>query len=103
MPRIPEFEQTLKKMNKIHISKNADYATDMNPFFNFDATNSMTNMFKYNRDKVFAHFIANKFSRLATLLNSGKEANNESLQDTLVDMANYCILFKCDISRRVKE
>lgn len=102
MPRIPEFQETLKKMNQVHISKNADYANDANPFFNFDAVNMMINMFKDNRDRTYAHFVANKFARLANLLNSGKPANNESLQDTLVDLANYAILWKCDISRRVK-
>jgi hypothetical protein len=100
MPRIPEFSTTLQKMNKVHISKNQDYANDANPFFNFDSVEMMIAMFKNNRDKTYAHFVANKLARLANLLNSGKDANNESLQDTLVDMANYCVLWKCDISRR---
>lgn len=103
MSRIPEFTDTLRQMNKLHIKKNADYATDVNPFFNFDSVNTMTGMFRFNRDKVFAHFIANKFSRLATLLNGDKPPNNESIEDSLVDLANYAILWKCDISRRKKE
>lgn len=100
MARIPEFSATLQKMNKVHISKNQDYANDSNPFFNFDAVEMMIGLFKNNRDKTYAHFVANKMARLANLLNSGKEANNESLQDTLVDLANYAVLWKCDITRR---
>lgn len=100
MPRIPEFSTTLKQMEKLHIKKNDDYANNDNPFFNFDEITKMTSLFKNERDKTFAHFIANKFSRLANLLNSDKEPNNESIQDSLVDLANYAILWKCDISRR---
>ena len=102
MPRIPEFSETLKAMEKLHIKKNSDYANNDNPFFNFDEVTKMASLFQNERDKTFAHFIANKFSRLANLLNSDKDAKNESIQDSLIDMANYCILWKCDISRREK-
>lgn len=101
MPRIPEFSTTLKQMEKLHIKKNDDYATDANPFFNFDRVTEMVALFQQPSDKTYAHFIANKFARLAVLLNSkDKEPQNESIQDSLIDLANYAILWKCDISRR---
>lgn len=102
MARIPEFSKTLKDMEKVHIKKNEDYATDSNPFFNFDIVEKMMSIFDNDRDKVFAHFVANKYSRLATLLNSDKPPNNESIEDSLVDLANYTILWKCDLAKRKK-
>lgn len=42
--------------------------------------------------------ISDKFNRLKSLL-SGKEqkVNDESVQDTLLDMANYCIMLKMEM------
>ncbi len=40
--------------------------------------------------------MSDKWSRLLSLLTSGKEAQvkNESIDDTLMDLANYCILLR---------
>lgn len=42
--------------------------------------------------------ISDKFNRLKSLL-SGKQqkVNDESVQDTLLDMANYCIMLKMEL------
>jgi hypothetical protein len=98
---VPGFTETLEKMQEIHLSKNADYATgaSKNHFFNFDTTRQIISLFHDDRDKVFVWPIANKLSRLASLLKSGK-VNNESVEDSLIDIANYVILWKCDIARR---
>lgn len=97
----PGFSETLEQMQEVHLSKNADYATgaSKNPFYNFDTTRFILEQFKDDRDKVFVWPIANKLARLAILLQS-KKVNNESIEDSLVDIANYVILWKCDIARR---
>lgn len=102
MSGIPEFEQTLKKMQEIHESKNADYATSLNPFSNFDISEYIISKFISDRDKVFVWPIATKLARLSTLLNKSSIPNNESVSDSLVDIANYVILWKCDLTNRRK-
>lgn len=99
--RLPEFAETLDKMQEVYSSKNADYATSGsdNPFYNFDMTRSILSQFHDDRDKVFVWPIANKLARLIIILNS-KKINNESVEDSLIDIANYVVLWKCDITRR---
>ena len=97
------FKETIMKMHEVHLSKNHDYATASglnNPFYNFDATELILNLFKDNRDKVFVWPIANKLARLSVLLSSEEPANNETIQDSLIDIANYVIIWKCDLERR---
>ena len=89
-------------MLEIHEKKNSDYATDDKPFYNFDISEYLISKFSNERDKTFVWPIATKLARLSSLLNSSKPPNNESIEDSLVDIANYVILWKCDISRRVK-
>jgi hypothetical protein len=102
---IPGFSETLDQMKKLHLSKNEDYASSssMNPFYNFDKTLFILEQFVNERDKVFVWPIANKLARLAILLNSIKKPNNESIEDSLIDIANYVIIWKCDIDRRKEE
>lgn len=99
MSRIPEFIQTLEQMKEIHIKKNKDYASEENPFSNFDFSDLMMRMFP-DRHKTFVWPIATKLARLSSLLQSGNIPNNESIEDSFVDIANYIILWKCDYSRR---
>jgi len=97
-----EFEDTLQKMLEVHKSKSQDYADPSNPFSNFDVSHYILSLFNEDRDKTFVWPIANKLARLATLLNSNNQPNNESIEDSLIDCANYFILWKCDIERRPK-
>ena len=96
MARIPEFLNTLKQMEEVHVKKNEDYADSNNPFSNFDVSEYLISQFKHDRDKTFVWPIATKLARLATLLNGRQKPNNESIEDSMVDIANYVILWKCD-------
>lgn len=96
MARIPEFLTTLEKMKELHLKKNEDYAASDNPFSNFDFTEFVLSQFKNDRDKTFVWPIATKLARLSTLLNSTREPNNESIEDSFDDIAVYIILWKCD-------
>lgn len=99
-PRIPGFIESLDKMREVHIKKNEDYATTDNPFSNFDVSEYGLNLFRNPRDQAFVWPIFTKLARLATLLNSIRNPNNESIGDSLIDIANYCLLWKCDLDRR---
>lgn len=96
---VPGFVEMLERMEEIHLKKNADYSNE-NKFFNFDFTKFVLQQFKNDRDKVYVWPIACKLARLSVLLSSDKEPNNESIEDSLIDIANYIILWKCDIQRR---
>lgn len=99
-PRIPDFIDSLEKMKSIHESKNSDYATEGNPFANFDFTCEVLTIFANNRDKTYVWPIACKLARLANLLDSDKPPNNESIEDSFMDCAVYFLLWKADYKRR---
>ena len=98
--RIPDFLKSLDRMREVHIKKTQDYANPTNPFSNFDVSEYLISVFDRDRDKVFVWPIATKLARLATLLNSGDIPNNESIDDSFIDAANYILLWKADYVRR---
>ena len=95
MAEIPEFVKTLDKMRALHKLKNGDYAADSNPHENFERQALIMSWFKNDIDKAYAGLIALKLARLATLLNKTDLPNNESIDDSFIDLANYAILWKC--------
>lgn len=97
---MPDFLATLDQMREIHRKKNEDYANTANPLSNFDISSYVLALFNHPRDQTFASLIGTKLGRLSSLLQSQRDPNNESVSDSLVDIANYCILWKCDIERR---
>ena len=92
MPELPEVIEMLDKIKQIHAKKNEDYAS-VNPFDNFQRSAVVSEWFNNRFDKVFVTLIATKLARLATLLNSDKQPNNESVEDSFLDLATYCILW----------
>ena len=88
-----EFTQILQKMQEIHNRKNHDYSNDSNPFSNFDITSELVQHFKKPIDQTFIGIIGIKLARLAELLSTDKIPNNESIDDTFIDLANYCVLW----------
>ena len=90
---IPEVVQLLDKIKSIHEKKNEDYAAQGKQFENFTRAAELITWFNHNEDKAFVNHIATKLARLATLLNSNGEPNNESIDDSFLDLATYCILW----------
>lgn len=71
----------VEELNATYASKNADYG---------DAFGESLDKFGLVAGVVR---IGDKYNRLATLYNKeGEKKVNESLRDTLLDMANYCIM-----------
>lgn len=88
----PEFYELLKQMEDIHSRKNYDYAQVNNPFSNFERAGALASWFANPYDKAFVILIGVKLARLAELSN-GKIPNNENINDTHIDLANYCTLW----------
>ena len=79
------------QQQEIQVLKNKanDYA-NQDIFSNFKKTADMIGL---EPDKVFQMLLAIKLCRIVELT-SGKEAKNESLDDTMLDMANYAKLYR---------
>ena len=86
------FHELLQTMGQIHDKKSHDYAQKDNPFSNFERAAELVRWFTSPIDQVFAGIIGIKLARLAELSN-GKTPNNESIDDTRIDLANYCVLW----------
>lgn len=93
MPGIPEVMDLLDKIQAIHRKKNEDYSEAGEPFQNFERSAFLAEWFDGSVDKAFVVLIGTKMARLATLLNSGKEPNNESVADSFLDLTAYCALW----------
>ena len=93
MPGIPEVLDTLDRIKAIHQKKNEDYSADGKPFENFERSAEIASWFGKKEDIPFATLIGTKLARLATLLNSDKTPNNESIDDSFDDLATYSILW----------
>lgn len=74
--------------------KGHDYTKDPNTnrHQNFQRSADISSWFDNSTDKVYTTLIATKLARLATLLN-GKSPKNESIEDSFIDLVNYCALW----------
>ena len=92
MARNPRFSMLLHEMSELHDKKNFDYADDDNPYSNFEFAAKVAEGFT-GIDAVFASLIGVKLARLKELTAKGKTPNNESINDTRVDLAMYATLW----------
>lgn len=104
MPKLPEFSRHLEKMEDIHKRKNEDYA-EGDPLENFNRAADLISWFDNPSDATYVNHIATKLARLATLLNKkyinpDLEPNNESIDDSFLDLNTYANLWWCDYERR---
>jgi hypothetical protein len=86
----PKFDADLQKMKAMHDKKSADYANDGNRYANFESTAVSAGT---TVDCVFRTLIGVKLARLVELQGKGKTPNNESIQDSLIDLAVYATLY----------
>jgi hypothetical protein len=92
-PRIPEFIELLEKQKEIHLKKNQDYASLENPFSNFERSATLIEWFDDPVDKAFIALIGTKLARLAELLQPNRTPQNESIEDSFLDLNVYCGLW----------
>ena len=86
----PEFFKIVKRMREIHSNKSHDYAGKNNdPFANLKLSKKMG--IPYWKGCLVR--IGDKFSRLCAFAVQGKcQVKDESVEDTLIDLANYAII-----------
>lgn len=86
-------EQLTKRMTKITRAKNADYtgATGDDPFSNFSRVSDLG---VCSTEQGFMVRILDKYMRINSFVQLGSlQVKDESVEDTLLDLANYCLLF----------
>lgn len=86
----PWMAKVLERMLDMHIKKARDYASKDNPFTNFEDVAHTTGV---PVDQVFRQFIAVKLARLKNLLKDGRNPQNESIEDSKLDLAVYSLLY----------
>lgn len=91
--RNPKFTSLLKTMSDMHERKNSDYSEEGNPYSNFELSGGLATKFTNPADVSFAVLLGVKMARLQELLGKGKTPKNESVQDTLLDLAVYAALW----------
>jgi len=87
-------EQILLNGAKLMKAKQKDYVDGPNNTHqNFERSEQVLAWFTNDIDKVYVTLITTKLARLAVLLSSSDTPKNESIQDSFVDLVNYCALW----------
>lgn len=94
MNKVKMHESICKELNKTYEKKNHDYGDSFNETFNklgiISAITRITD--KYNR-----------LVSLCTLPEHERKVKDESISDTLLDMANYCIMTEMALREKAYE
>lgn len=90
------FERMINKMAEIMMSKGDDYANN-DRLSNFKLAGAISGI---SAEVNCLSLIATKVARLGNLLNSKEKPNNESIRDSVLDLANYAILLDMILSEK---
>jgi len=88
------FEAFVQKQREVIIRKGEDYSTSDDTLSNFKLAGSICQL---TPEQNCLSLIATKVARLGVLF-QGKVPNNESIQDSVLDLANYAVLLDMIIS-----
>jgi len=83
-----QFLEITEQMKSIMFAKGNDYANE-DRLSNFKLAGNISGL---TPELNCLSLIATKVARLGVLLNNNKTPNNESIHDSLLDLANYTIL-----------
>jgi len=86
--QIKQFAAITEQMKSIMFAKGNDYAND-DRLSNFKLAGNISGL---SPELNCLSLIATKVARLGVLLNNDKTPNNESITDSLLDLANYTVL-----------
>jgi hypothetical protein len=87
---LKEHFEILEKLKSITLAKSSDYAGDSDPFSNFRLCEFVK---LCSTEAGIMVRIGDKYSRICNLLGKDEiKVKDESVQDTLLDLANYCII-----------
>jgi len=81
-------EEITTRMKVILLNKGNDYA-NIDRLSNFKLAGTISGL---TAELNCLSLISTKVARLGVLLNSKKEPNNESIEDSVLDLANYSVL-----------
>lgn len=84
----PKFYALIEKMKEIHSNKNYNYAQDGDPLSNLRASEQ----FGIVGWKGTLVRITDKYARIVQLARGKEDLVGESIKDTLLDLAIYCLL-----------
>ncbi len=90
----PIFYDLLDKMAEIHDKKSHDYASNNDPYGNYYFAGQLSQLFASSyKDAGFVGRLAEKLYRLANLESNSKIPQNESVEDTEIDICVIVILW----------
>lgn len=91
---LKDFEDLTLRMLAITKAKNSDYTGDnTQPFKNFTMVETMGFA---TTEQGFCTRLTDKLMRVSGFVKNGTlQVKDESVEDTLLDCANYCLLFIC--------
>lgn len=90
------FERMINKMAEVMMSKGDDYA-NVDRLSNFKTAGAIVGV---SPEINCLSLIATKVARLGVLLNSKEAPNNESIRDSVLDLANYAVLLDMLLSEK---
>ena len=93
------FDNTIAVMRDIMFKKGNDYA-GQDRLSNFKHGGAICGI---SAEQHCLALIATKVARLGSLLSSGKTPNNESINDSCIDLANYALLLDMILSDKSVE
>lgn len=98
---IPGFEETLAEMLEIVKKKNNDYAGKAvaDPFKNFKMVEELGIA---STESGLLTRITDKLCRVNNLLSQEAAVKDESIEDTVKDMANYSVILYCYLQQKKK-
>jgi hypothetical protein len=90
--KVQAFKSTTEQMNRLYEAKNADYGDSFGESVReFGAVAGLVR-------------ISDKFNRLKTLLRgNAQQVQSESVEDTLMDLANYAIMLRMELQHTPNE
>ncbi|MCP6727314.1 MAG: DUF1599 domain-containing protein [Patescibacteria group bacterium] len=96
---LKHFKKTLDDNFAIVEKKNADYSTDNEAFLNFKACEA----FNIPVETGLIVRMCDKMSRISNLMNKEAAVKDESVLDTLQDLANYATILKVYLEHEKKK
>lgn len=92
---LTRIKEVIPQVLDLLFKKNLDYVPEgSNPFINFEKSAQLSGI--DGAERVLISRLAEKFQRLENLLNSNKppQVEDDSIQDTLTDIAGYAVIGK---------
>ena len=80
------FEKLLNEAFELHQRKSHDYASNENPYGNYEFAGELSKLFDNSQDAGFVGRMGEKLYRLANMENNGKVPLNETVADTEIDL-----------------